>query len=115
MGAGALVADQAGVLVGRSEAVENQGEAEGEKGGPEEQKKDERDRAVGTVELLPRFVAFEAFAEKDPRLPGEDEEEAGDAEAAGRATGNDDGLYGVCGDQTATEQTMKSKKPMHER
>lgn len=40
-GAGMVVGGEAGVLVGSAETVENESEAEGEEGGPEEQQKDE--------------------------------------------------------------------------
>lgn len=113
-GAEMLVSGQARILVGRAEAVEGEGEAEGQEGGPEEQKKDERERSVDAIELFPRFVTFEALSKEDPGRPGEDEEEAGDAQTAAGAPGNDDSLNGVCSNQTAAEETKEDCEPMHE-
>ena len=53
--------------IGRAKAVEDEGEAEGEQSGPEEQKKDERDGAVRAVELFASFVALEAVSSEEPR------------------------------------------------
>ncbi len=113
--AGMMAGREAGVHIGGAEAVEHEGEAEGEQAGPEEEQKDQRDRAVDAVELLAKLMAADVLADVDPRLPGEDEEEAGDAEAAGGAAGDDDGLHGVERDQAAEEQTERNGEPMHER
>ena len=84
-----------GVVEGTADGEVDEGEAEDHEGGPDDEKKDERERTVVAEKDFAAAGMVKAAGEEAPGKPGGDVEEAGEAETAGGAAGQDDGLEGV--------------------
>jgi hypothetical protein len=92
---GAEVRGLRGVDEGTADGVVDEGEAEDHDCGPDDEKKNERERTVVAEKDFAAAGMVKAASEEAPGKPGGDVEEAGEAEAAGGAAGQDDGLEGI--------------------
>ena len=102
-----------GVDEGTADGVVDEGEAEDHGGGPDDEKKNERERTVVAEEGFALAGMVEAAGEEGPGLPGRDVEEAGEAEAAGGAAGKNDGLEGVEEHREDEEDAGNQSKGAH--
>ena len=86
---------------GRSKRVKEETEAHDQQTRPQEEKKQERERAIDAINLFPHATVTGVLGPGGPCPPSCRKEEICDAEPSRGPAGQDDGLEGIEGDSQA--------------
>ncbi len=101
-----------GVGEGRSECVVEEAEAEDEQNRPQEKKEQQRKGTVDAEDLFAHGFALRSLGPGGPGVPGGEEEEACDADAARWAAGQDNRLEGIERDSCTADDSGDQSEEM---